>query len=66
LEGVINDSIEIFCRIDFNSNRQLQIAPCEPINVRILLEEDAILEKVTDELKAKGLKIKNVDEDPDY
>jgi len=44
---------------------KLQIAPDERINVRILLEEDAILEKVTAELEVKGLTIKCVSEGPD-
>jgi hypothetical protein len=44
---------------------KLQIAPDEKISIRVFLEDDAILEKVTAELDAKGMKIKNVDEGPD-
>lgn len=34
-------------------------------NVRVLLKEDAVLEKVIVELEGKGLKIKNTQEGPD-
>jgi len=44
---------------------KLQIAPDDYIDVRIFLEQDAILEKVTAELEAKGLKIRNVIQGPD-
>lgn len=44
---------------------KLQIAPDDRINVRIFLEEDAILEKVTAELEVKGLTIRDVSEGPD-
>lgn len=44
---------------------KLELGPEERVNVRILLEEDAILEKVTVELKGKGLKIKSIQEGPD-
>lgn len=44
---------------------KLQIAPDDLIDVRIFLEEDAILEKVTAELEAKGLKIRDIIEGPD-
>jgi hypothetical protein len=44
---------------------KLQIAPDEDINVIIFLEKDSILEKVTAELEAKGLKIRDVIEGPD-
>jgi ACT domain-containing protein len=44
---------------------KLKTAPDEYIDVRIFLEQDAILEKVTAELDSKGLKIRNVIEGPD-
>lgn len=44
---------------------KLELGPEERVNVRILLGEDAILEKVTVELKGKGLKIKSIQEGPD-
>ena len=44
---------------------KLELGPEERINVRVLLEEDAILEKVAIELEGRGLKIKNVQEGPD-
>jgi len=36
---------------------KLQIAPDDYIDVRVFLEQDSILEKVTSELEAKRLKI---------
>jgi len=44
---------------------KLQIAPDERISIRVFLEDDAILEKVTAELDAKGMEINNVEEGPD-
>lgn len=44
---------------------KLQIAPDQLINIRVFLEEDAIIEKVTAELDAKGMEIKDVQEGPD-
>jgi hypothetical protein len=44
---------------------KLQIAPDKDINVIVFLEEDSILEKVTVELEAKGLKIRDIIEGPD-
>ncbi len=44
---------------------KLELGPEERVNVRVLLEEDAILEKVAVELEGKGLKIKNIQEGPD-
>ncbi|MPM87424.1 hypothetical protein SDC9_134520 [bioreactor metagenome] len=44
---------------------KLEIGSEEPINVKVILEEDAILEKVIPEMEVKGLKIKNVQEGPD-
>jgi hypothetical protein len=44
---------------------KLQIAPDDYIDVRVFLEQDAVLEKVTAELEAKGLRIRNVIEGPD-
>lgn len=44
---------------------KLELGPEERVNVRVLLEEDAIIEKVTAELEGKGLKIKNIQEGPD-
>lgn len=44
---------------------KLQIAPDKDIAVIIFLEEDVILEKVTAELEAKGLKIRDLIEGPD-
>jgi hypothetical protein len=44
---------------------KLEIAPDDYIEVRIFLEQDAILEKVSAELKTKGLKIRNIIEGPD-
>ncbi len=44
---------------------KLQIAPDDYIDVRIYLEPDAILEKVSAELKTKGMKIRNIIEGPD-
>lgn len=45
---------------------KLELGPEERVNIRVLLEEDAILEKVTVELEGKGLEIKNVQEGPDF
>lgn len=36
---------------------KLQVAPDDYIDVRVFLEQDSILEKVTSELEAKRLKI---------
>lgn len=44
---------------------KLELGPEERVDVRVLLEEDAILEKVAIELEGKGLKIKNIQEGPD-
>lgn len=44
---------------------KLQIAPDEPISVSVLLEDDAIFEKVTSELEMRGMRIKNITEGPD-
>lgn len=44
---------------------KLEIGSEEPIGIRVILEKDAILEKVIPELEVKGLKIKNVKEGPD-
>lgn len=44
---------------------KLELGPEEHVNVRVLLEEDAILEKVAVELEGKGLKIRSVQEGPD-
>ncbi|MDQ1276468.1 MAG: hypothetical protein QG610_2046, partial [Euryarchaeota archaeon] len=44
---------------------KLELGPEEHVNIRVLLEEDAIIEKVTAELEGKGLKIKNIQEGPD-
>lgn len=44
---------------------KLQISPEQLINIRVFLEEDAIIEKVTAELDAKGMEIKDVQEGPD-
>ncbi|WP_410507729.1 hypothetical protein RSJ42_13090 [Methanosarcina hadiensis] len=44
---------------------KLELGPEERVNVRVLLEEDAILEKVAIELEGSGFKIKNVQEGPD-
>lgn len=44
---------------------KLELGPEERVNVRVLLEEDAILEKVAVELEGKGLKIRSVQEGPD-
>ena len=44
---------------------KLQIAPDDYIDVRIFLEPDSILEKVSAELEAKGMKIRTIIEGPD-
>ncbi|WP_440946883.1 hypothetical protein ACSAZL_00885 [Methanosarcina sp. T3] len=43
---------------------KLEMGSKEPINVKVLLEKEAVLEKVTLELEAKGLRINNVEEGP--
>ena len=44
---------------------KLEIAPDERIDVRIFLDKDSILEKVTIQLESEGLVITNVEEGPD-
>ncbi len=44
---------------------KLELGPEERVSVRVLLEEDTILEKVAVELEGKGLVIKNIQEGPD-
>lgn len=44
---------------------KLELGIEETVNVRVILEEDAIIEKVAVELEGKGLKIKNIQEGPD-
>ena len=41
-----------------------QISPEERIDVKVFLEEAAVLEKVVAELEIKGLKIKSIEEGP--
>ena len=47
------------------SNHPLQTAPDDYIDVRVFLEPDSILEKVSAELEAKGMKIRTIIEGPD-
>lgn len=44
---------------------KLKIAPDDLINVRIYLEQDSILEKVTLDLETNGLVITDIQEGPD-
>lgn len=44
---------------------KLELGPEEHVNIRVLLEDDVIIEKVAIELEGKGLKIKNIQEGPD-
>lgn len=44
---------------------KLELGSEERVNVRVLLEQDAILEKVTVALEGSGLKIKDIQEGPD-
>jgi ACT domain-containing protein len=44
---------------------KLELGSEERVSVRVLLEEDAILEKVTVDLEGNGLKIKDIQEGPD-
>jgi hypothetical protein len=44
---------------------KLQLGSEERVNVRVFLEEGAILEKVTIDLEGNGLTIKDVQEGPD-
>ena len=44
---------------------KLELGPEEFVNIRVFIEEDAILEKLAIELERKGFKIKNIQEGPD-
>lgn len=44
---------------------RLEVSPDEHINVRIFLEKDSIIEKVTIELESNGLVIADIEEGPD-
>ena len=44
---------------------KLELGSEERVNVKVLLEQNAILEKVTIALEGNGLKIKDIQEGPD-